>query len=200
MGINPWLDPVELPHDEVTGGVDVDEALPPAATGAQWPETEVPVVDAVDRLPRREVPQGSDLWVLGVHGGAGESTLASWLGGREAHHAWPVMPTLPARVLLVARTHAAGLEAARRAVTEWGGSAVPCNVRGLVLIADVPGPLPKLLKAQVRQLSGAVPATWALPYAPLLRFAAQTPPEPPTGLNRALRSIEKATSAAATKG
>lgn len=200
MGINPWLSPSEAPPQEQDAALDVEVTHAPHATGAQWPEGGAPAVDAVDRLPCREVPQGRDLWVLGVHGGAGESCLAAWLGAKDARHAWPLMPTLPARVLLVARTHAAGLEAARRAVTEWGGSGVECNVRGLVLVADAPGPLPKLLKAQVRQLSGAVPATWALPYAPLLRFAAQTPTEPPAGLARALRSIEKATSTAITKG
>lgn len=53
-------------------------------------------------------------WV-GTHGGAGVSTLAAVYGGHDSGRAWPG-PGDPASVLLVARTHAAGLDTVAGAV------------------------------------------------------------------------------------
>ncbi|MEV5155459.1 hypothetical protein AB0K81_26560 [Streptomyces werraensis] len=53
-------------------------------------------------------------WV-GLHGGAGVSTLAAVYGGHDCGRSWPA-PDAPRSVLLVARTHAAGLDAVLPAV------------------------------------------------------------------------------------
>lgn len=185
---NPWLveqtDPVEQappPRADVDG---------PHARGVQHPQQGLPVVDAVDRLPQVVVDRPGP-WVIGAHGGSGESTLAAWLGWTAAGHAWPLTEGLRPVGIVVARTSGRGLEAARHAVTEWASGAVAVDLMGLVLMGDAPGKLPPELRAQVRQLSGAAPATWVVKYLPELRVAARPDQSAPAGAVRALRSIEK---------
>lgn len=132
-------------------------------------------------LPQRGVQANSDkgvprvlvsgpapaLWVMGVHGGAGESTLAALLQGAAAtEHAWPVrdLDGGPDRVVLVCRSNAAGLRAAQLAAIEYTSGALPGSLAGLVILADAPGRLPKVLQDQVRLVTGAVPRTWHLPW------------------------------------
>ena len=99
-----------------------------------------------ERLPRRVVDDDqAAVWWLGAHGGAGESTLEElFSGSRAAEHSWPLTAAErpPARVVLVARTHARGLVAAQSAIREWAAGDVPVLLLGLVLIADAPGPAP----------------------------------------------------------
>lgn len=189
VGSNPWLVTQLEPEEQ---GVEPPEAGDePDARGAGRPQEGLPAVDAVDRLPR-VVPDRPGPWVIGAHGGAGESTLAAWLGWAAAGHAWPVPESggRP-RGIIVARTSARGLEAARQAVTEWASGAVDFDLVGLVLMGDAPGRLPDTLRAEVRQLSGAAPATWAVKYLPELRTAATPDETAPAGAARALRSIKK---------
>lgn len=122
------------------------------------------------------------LWLLGAHGGAGVSTLAGlddgWI---DAGRAWPARSG-PGRsaVVIVARTHARGLLAARSLLAERAaGEAVSpaaapaaAEVLGLVLVADAPGRLPKPLRQLVDHVSGAAAHVWHLGWLPELRFVA----------------------------
>lgn len=189
VGSNPWL--VNQPEAEEKVVAPPEVGGEPDARGARHPQAGLPVVDAVDRLPRC-VPDRPGPWVIGAHGGAGESTLASWLGWSAAGHAWPVLEVGDRqRGVIVARTSARGLEAARHAVTDWASGAVDFDLVGLVLMGDAPGKLPDTLRAQVRQLSGAAPVTWVVKYLPSLRTAATPDPTAPAGATRSLRSIKK---------
>jgi hypothetical protein len=89
-------------------------------------------------------------WV-GTHGGAGVSTLAAVYGGHDCGRDWPG-PQDPASVLLVGRTHAAGLAAVLRAVEVFRlGEAPPgLDLDAVVLVADAPGRLPRPLEKKVR--------------------------------------------------
>ncbi|MBA3807750.1 MAG: hypothetical protein H0X28_05065 [Solirubrobacterales bacterium] len=136
------------------------------------PQPGIESPERADRLPRRQLDAGTAasvrLWWLGVHGGAGESTLEQLLeNSRAAGHAWPVSgpgtATLP-RVALVARTNANGLKAAQLAATEWAGETVRADLLGLVLIADVPGRLPRALRELAELVAGGVPRVWHLPW------------------------------------
>ncbi|WP_344162068.1 DUF6668 family protein [Nocardiopsis rhodophaea] len=139
-------------------------------TGPQQPQYGVPVPVESDRLPRRRVAQHAPMWWLGVHGGAGETTLArltSWTAA--ADHAWPELVTTESlhrvRVVLVARTHASGLRSAQLAATEWASGAVQnVDLLGLVLVADAPGRLPRPLKDMAKIVTGGVPRTWRVPW------------------------------------
>ncbi|GHD31264.1 DUF6668 family protein [Nocardiopsis kunsanensis] len=166
--VNPWV--TRPPLEEAP---DQDPTVPddaPATTGPQSPQGGVPLPSDDDRLPRRRVSGTAHVWFLGVHGGAGESTLAGLVpDARPAGHAWPEVATppghAPARVVLVARTHASGLRSAQLAATEWAsGSASGIELIGLVLVADAPGKLPRPLKDMAKVIKGGVPRTWSIPW------------------------------------
>ena len=116
---------------------------------------------------------GPALWISSCHGGSGASTMAALLPFcRSAGRYWPAPePPGQARVVLVARTHAAGLGAAQAAAGQWAAGGLP-NVRllGLVAVADAPGKLPKPLKDLLRLISGGVPRVWELPWVEALRL------------------------------
>jgi hypothetical protein len=111
------------------------------------------------------------VWWVGVHGGAGESTLeALFAGSRAAGHRWPVCASRRVPVVLVARTHARGLAAVRSAMGDCGRRALPVAVLGLVLMADAPGGLPRGLRDLKRLVSGGVPRAWTLPFVDAWRL------------------------------
>lgn len=98
-------------------------------------------------------------WVA-AHGGAGTTTLAIVLGGTDLGCRWPdAARAEPGRVLLVARTHAAGLRAASRALNALREGRHPAGLElaGLVLVADAPGRLPLTLTRRIRVLRSVAP-------------------------------------------
>lgn len=190
---NPWVTTTQPARPDVATGLelefDVDEVE--VWTGARFPQPGVPAPDQADRLGRVTVPAGETLWVVGAHGGAGESVLAGWLGGKATHHRWPVLvDDTRARTLLVARTSAAGLAAARVAATDWASGGTPVDLVGLVLVADAPGRLPRQLLAEAKHLAGGLPHTWQMPYVPALRLAHDpSRTDPPGAARRVVRAI-----------
>lgn len=145
--------------------------------GPTGPQRSVPAPDTADLLPVAPLRGTAALWCLGVHGGAGESTLAaldaSW---REAGHAWPAAPLQrsapPVSVLLVARSSLRGLTAAQSAAQQWAAGLVPWStVVGLVIVADAPGRLPRPLRDLAQLVAGGVPRTWHLPWIESCRLS-----------------------------
>lgn len=166
---NPW---VSRPGAEVQ---PIEEPLPPAhTTGPQTPQGGVPAPSPATLIPLAKKTQ-ADLWVLGTHGGAGESTLASLSPGwREADRVWPHVPGERARVVLVARSHAHGLRAAQAAAIQWAsGHAPDVDLVGLVVIHDAPGRLPRELRDLLQIVSGGVPRTWSVPWVEAWRFGGE---------------------------
>ncbi|MFI6662838.1 DUF6668 family protein [Streptomyces sp. NPDC050523] len=104
-------------------------------------------------------------WWLGVHGGAGVSTLEEAVpGGRDAGRSWPVSRNSPP-VVLVARSTARGLRAAQNAAQQWASHMVTgVDLLGLVVVADAPGRRPRALRDLVQLVSGAVPRLWEMPW------------------------------------
>jgi hypothetical protein len=106
-------------------------------------------------------------WWLGVHGGAGETTLANLFAGiPAADHHWPISDgPRKTSVVLVARTNFCGMVAAQAAMRDWSANyRRHVQVLGLVLIADRPGKLPRPLLDLQRTLAGATPNLWRLPW------------------------------------
>jgi hypothetical protein len=81
--------------------------------------------------------------LVGTHGGAGVTTLATVYGGHDCGRDWPG-PGAPQSVLLVARTHALGLASVLRTLEAFRRGAVPrgLDLDAVVLVADAPGRLP----------------------------------------------------------
>jgi hypothetical protein len=115
----------------------------------------------------------SSWWWLGVHGGAGVSTLAAFVpGGAQAHRCWPdPAHGGPRAVVLVCRTQVTGLERARDAARQWAASDVPAGLLlgGAVAVADAPGRLTRPQSEALRLLSGVVPRLWTVPWIEDLR-------------------------------
>lgn len=134
-------------------------ASPPALT----PQLGLTPPDRADQLPLRQVGHSTTAWVVGAHGGAGETTLATLLRLPGAGRSWPVAAGNPLPVLLVARTHASGLLRAQAALRHWAAGA-PVNLVGLVLIADAPGRLPRPLRDLRQHVAAGAPRFWSLPW------------------------------------
>ncbi|MDL4772974.1 MULTISPECIES: DUF6668 family protein [Thermomonosporaceae] len=138
--------------------------------------------------------QGPDLWLSSCHGGAGTSTLAAFVANSaSAGRYWPApLPPGRSRVLLVARSHAAGLQAAQAAVGQWAAGVLPSvQLLGLVVIADAPGKRPKPLSDLVRLIAGGVPRLWELPWVEAFRLG--DPPDrakPPPAYSRLIRDVD----------
>lgn len=113
------------------------------------------------------------IWLSSCHGGAGASTLAALIPNSvSAGRYWPTpAPPGQSQVLLVARSHAAGLCAAQAAVAQWAAGALPSvQLIGLVVVADAPGKRPKPLADLMRLIAGGVPRLWDLPWVEAFRL------------------------------
>lgn len=170
MSSNRWVAALNA-----RAGLDVLE--PSAGVVEEEPDVEVlrgspapqPCVTAPGGRHRLGVVTVADRgpWWLGVHGGAGESTMADLLGGTASAHRWPepVQGGPRPLVVLVARQNARGLDAAGRAARDWAsGSRPDVDLLGLVVIAAAPGKTPKPLRARTRVIAGGVPRTWMVPW------------------------------------
>lgn len=109
-------------------------------------------------------------WLLGAHGGAGVSALArTWAPAADSRRGWPAADR-HRYVVVVARTHRAGLGAAhvllRQAV---GGLTGGCLLLGLITVADHDGILPTTLRRQRDLVEELAPAAWRVPFLPLYR-------------------------------
>ncbi|MGN9761794.1 DUF6668 family protein [Streptomyces sp. SD31] len=107
---------------------------------------------------------------IGTHGGAGVSTLAAVYGGHDCGRAWPG-PADPPSVLLVARTHAAGLAAALYALEVFRRGEAPhgLDLDAVVLVADAPGRLPRPLAERVKVIESAIDV-YRVPWVPAWRL------------------------------
>ena len=153
---------------------------PSQPLGPVAPQLGVPIPDAAERLPQFAIPAADTLWWVGAHGGAGETTMSRLLPGTMASgHRWPIPPPpVPTPIVLVARTHASGLRAAQRAATEWASGIVNgISVLGLVLIADAPGRLPRVLDDFADVVGGGVPRVWEIPWIEEWRRGEEPNPE-----------------------
>ncbi|MFE0201890.1 DUF6668 family protein [Streptomyces sp. NPDC058985] len=143
-------------------------------------------------MPRNPSPaEAPGFSWIGVHGGAGVTTLAGVFGGQDCGRGWPG-PGDPSSVLLVARTHAAGLTAVGRAVEEFRLGRAPTGVGldSVVLVADAPGRLPRPLAQRVRLLESAVDVH-RVPWVPAWRLdgAHKGPPRGTESLVRRTRRV-----------
>ncbi|WP_130865287.1 DUF6668 family protein [Acidipropionibacterium timonense] len=171
--MNPWVTVADEPAP----------ALVEVERGSQVTWTSQPGVPApADPLGHRGVWSGG-LWVLGAHGGAGESTVAAMTRWRPAGHLWPVAVGALARpaVLVVARSNAHGLEAARAAACQWAAGDLACDLAGLLVIADAPGRLPVPLRHLRDVVAGTYPHAWHMPWLPPLRLGQPCPAPPVVG-------------------
>lgn len=159
------------------------------APGLTGPAEPLPWLVAEPVLPVVAMASAADLWLVGAHGGAGESTLADLVATwRAAGHVWPQRPE-PAACVVTARTSAAGLLAAQAVLRQWAAGDVPVCLYGLVLIADAPGGLPRPLRDLAEVVAGGAPRCWLLPWIESWRFGDPQPTRPADRLIRELTAV-----------
>lgn len=195
---NPWL------TDRTVAPARTSAEPVVVATGPTTPQHGITPPEHADQLPVREQTVTPGLWVLGVHGGAGESTVAaldeSW---HDADHAWPITPDgATTQVLLVARSNVRGLTAAQTAARQWASGSVPSvDVVGLAILADAPGKPPRPLRDLAAVVGGGFPRTWHLPWMEAWRLG--EPAEAaslPRQVRRLLDDVARLTPSAITTG
>lgn len=126
-----------------------------------------------------DAPQRQLAWV-GAHGGAGTSTLATVLGGFDSGRDWPrTGQGEPGGVLLVARTHAAGLQSVSRTldVLRRGDQPPGVELVAVVLVADAPGRLPRQLLQRIKVI-GSAAEVHRVPWVTAWRTGDLTAPAP----------------------
>ncbi|MBO1768259.1 DUF6668 family protein [Allobranchiibius sp. GilTou38] len=187
--VNPFL-PAAPPPEPVQEAMPVDELLgenlqatgPARPLGIQAP--------AGASLPRLFAGPEARTHVVGLHGGAGVTTVGQLLSEAIAVDAGTKVPLggTP-RVLLAARTHAAGLAAVQRAGQVWaGGQLSDVELLGLVLVDDGP----RMSKAQLagcRQVMQILPRTWRIGWVEPWRT--QTVPEISAAPLRVRRTVNQ---------
>lgn len=188
---NPWIEAAPDPADLAAEAPAAGPAVPEASGPTQPQSRGVTPPPAGNRLPQRPVDEDSRLWVLGTHGGAGETLLADLLpGATPADHGWPVLTSGAApRVVLIARTHARGLTSAQRALIEWASGVAHVELLGLVFNADAPGKLPRVLSDQATRLGGGAPRVWQLPWHDGWRYGDTDASAAPRGARKVLDEL-----------
>lgn len=172
LSLNPWVTSPAESIEEKTPDVHV----PPAAV-ISTPLKGMVEPDTTDRLASRTITGTAALWVVGSHGGAGESRTADLLNGaRPTGHCWPVLQDgSKPRVLLVCRADMRGLTTAQSALTQWASGAAPAvELLGLAVLADAPGKTPKALRDFTAIVGGGAPRLWALPWVEAWRHGDST--------------------------
>lgn len=125
-----------------------------AAHTRAWPPVPMWNRNVAPTLPNRQSPM---LWLIGMHGGAGVSSLTASLpfagdaGTRWPGNIGPQKGQDSPFVVLVARTHLNGLVALHGALLSHMNGATPANTQlaGVITVADSDRPLPK--SVQVRR-------------------------------------------------
>lgn len=172
QSLNPWI---TSPTADTAEEETPDTYMPPTAV-INAPLKGMVEPDAADRLARRTMTGSAELWIIGAHGGAGESRIADLLGARATDHCWPVLQDgSKPRVLLVCRADMRGLTAARNALTQWVSGAAPeVELLGIAVLADAPGKTPKALRDFAAIVGGGAPRLWTLPWVEAWRHGDTT--------------------------
>ena len=181
---NPWI-----LHRENVCCAPTDELASVEPRRAWQPGAEVAAQFALVRAyPTIECEER--FWLVGAHGGAGTSTWASLLDAADGGCQWPSVVG-GADVVIVCRSSMAGLEAARRAGMQWASGAVPdVDLRGLLVVPDLPGRLPKPLREAAAKTAGAFPTTIYAPWVGAWRMSVRAElGSPSRHLTRALDAV-----------
>ncbi|BAL86496.1 hypothetical protein AMIS_12760 [Actinoplanes missouriensis 431] len=123
------------------------------------------------------------MWLVGIHGGAGTTTLAAAGVGEDGGRRWPKQPPaaetrqspagedLPiGGLLLVVRETAAGLKVATKAAEAVQRGQIPdwLQVLGMVVVAAGPGRPARLVRERTALVGGWMPEVWRVPWVPEL--------------------------------
>lgn len=166
---------------------------PSAPTGAPAPQALVSSLLLDPPAVKPPVEGSFVVQLVGLHGGAGTSVLASTIGPTAFDCGVGVAGVADqgVPVVFVARAHGRGLDLALRAGQQWAARGLEqFTVLGLVLVADAPGQT-RGLAAGTKSVRGAFPRCWQVAWSEDLRHQAQlpTPRSAPAQLRRVCKSV-----------
>jgi hypothetical protein len=149
----------------------VSEAKDAAAEAKPSPAFSAELPAPAWSRPIAESAPAPAFWLLAAHGGAGATTLArTWAPAGDARGGWPAADVHPG-VVVVTRTHAAGLARARKLLRQArDGKIGGAILLGLLTIPDAPGAPPPELLGLVARTEDLAPCSWRVPYLPDYRL------------------------------
>lgn len=164
---NPFMGRAPTASPAASEQLDTDPVLGSAlaARGPQVPPLSLPPGAAGPEHESTIATEQPWLWLLGLHGGCGVSTVRELFPVPKdvvERTTWPIPdePGYRSRVLLVARTHARGLDRLTQAAAQWAGDTFPhVDLIGTVLVADGPKPS-KAQHDRLRHATSLTPMTW----------------------------------------
>lgn len=109
--------------------------------------------------------------LLGAHGGAGTTTLATmWAPAADTGQRWPTSPLTTRRVLIVAREHMSGIAAAADVLRATADGSAPLGVTvcGLITVAAHPGRPSKDVLRYAGTVSELAPHSYRIPWVKTL--------------------------------
>lgn len=157
--------------------------------------------DAAETWPTEDVGQHSGTVLLGLHGGAGVSTLAAVLDSdtEEMRTSWPVSRNpwtgeySPIKVIAVARDDASGLQKAERFAKAWAaGQLTGSHLCALVLVAASPTTSDARTRA-TRKILRMVPHGAHVPWMPTWIESPVDPNHLPPRIKRIAKALRKTT-------
>lgn len=199
---NPFAPVSEAPAPvEATEAVLHDELLGHklAETGPASPDSlpiapEDVVGDQWTKVPISSIPE-SRITVLGLHGGAGATTVATVLGEgvAEVGHDWPLPPEGErVGVVAVCRSHWRGLNAADRFTQHWAaGNLTGATLLGLLIVDDGPA-LSEGQKKAMKRLLKRTPRGLHIPWVEAWRHVSPEQGRIPARITRMTRALHRA--------
>lgn len=113
-------------------------------------------------------------WLVGAHGGAGTTTLATMFAPFEDAGRQIPAEDFPNTVILVGQAHKYGLRRLHEAILQFdSGQAGDAALVGVVLIHGVPGKVPRTLAGDIQRIRESAPShnLWEIPYIEAWRTA-----------------------------
>lgn len=179
-----YANPFHRVRVEEVPDADVDHASAEEFVGPPSPPPLAPPVPPGEPgLQGVIVTPSALVYVVGLHGGAGTSTLADLIreeaaglslpgdAALEGNKIWPIssVPGAPINVIAVARTHYRGLQVAERFALAWAAGELPGRLLGIVFVDDGPQLAKAQLKA-VERIGRMTPHGWRIPWAEAWRL------------------------------
>ncbi|MEV7727070.1 DUF6668 family protein [Streptomyces sp. NPDC087917] len=181
-------------HQETAGGPEIWIRGPVGAAAARADASAPPQQPIADNSfpASATLSETSSVSWMNAHGGAGATTLATVFGGFDAGSRWPdPAGGASGRILLVARTHASGLQAVSQVLDMIRKNEQPSGsvLQAVVLVADAPGRLPQELAKRIKVI-GSVVKIHRIPWIPAWRMGDLSGPAPreSSGLARLINS------------
>lgn len=173
---------VEEPDTDLEAVMVTGPAAPTGGVAPEVPPLRVPTM-LVDP------PHGAVVQLVGLHGGAGVTTLSHVLGDGVLDAGVGLdLAAAGVPVVLVARTHATGLDVAARAARQWAsGGLTGLPLLGAILVDDGPR-ISDGMSRRALSVSRAFPRTWRIGWVDPWR-SELLPTDCPTRVRRARKSL-----------